>query len=151
MTVPIREAAASDSACLLDLISEHVAYERAESVLTHNDLEGILRRSPERVYILVAEDQGTLVGYAALTVDYSLWQAAHYAHLDCLFVREAMRGRGIGSALFTRVCEWTRQCGMKRLEWQTPDWNHDAVRFYERHGGVASEKVRFHRSVSAGV
>lgn len=39
------------------------------------------------------------VGYLAATTDYSTWQGARFAHMDCLFVLEQHRRHGIGRRL----------------------------------------------------
>ena len=33
--------------------------------------------------------------------------------------------------------------GLAQVQWQTPAWNRDAVRFYERLGAVGTDKMRF--------
>ncbi|MGO4569268.1 GNAT family N-acetyltransferase [Rhizobium sp. 2YAF20] len=84
----------------------------------------------------MAEDEKSLIGYAGLTFDYALWTACRFAHVDCLFVCEIARGQGIGKHLFERACRLVGEAGAERIEWQTPVWNLDAIRFYERQGGI---------------
>lgn len=40
------------------------------------------------------------------------------------------------------IAERAIQEGAKRMQWQTPSFNVDAVRFYERLGPVKKEKFR---------
>ena len=84
-----------------------------------------------------------IVGYAAVTFEWSLWRARTYGHLDCLFVAERARGRGLGSKLLEAAIGLVSTEGADRVEWQTPAWNEDAIRFYLRHGAESADKKRF--------
>jgi GNAT superfamily N-acetyltransferase len=128
---------------LLGLIAAHAAYEQASASITAAQLLALLQTAQPPVQLLVAEQAGELAGYAALTVDFSLWRASRWAHLDCLYVKAGLRGAGIGRQLLGYACKQAKTLGADRLEWQTPHWNSDAVRFYEREGGVCVDKKRF--------
>ena len=64
-------------------------------------------------------------------------------HLDCLFVDAAFRGGGIGRSLVDAVCVVARSLNIDELQWQTPQWNASAQRFYARLGASARAKTRF--------
>ncbi len=149
MTTLVRDARPADIAPLLDLIRQHMAFERAAQHVSENDLAHMLGSRPPPVHLIVAADTAGLIGYAALTFDYALWRASRFAHLDCLFVCAAARGKGIGKLLFERACLMADAAGAQRIEWQTPAWNTDAIRFYEREGGVGQLKMRFGKTLSA--
>ena len=103
-----------------------------------------------RLYGWVAvNEQGRLIGYATATIDYSTWMSREFMHLDCLFVSERMRSRGVGARLLASVCEHARKIGIAELQWQTPQWNVKAQRFYERIGGRPAPKMRFTLDVAA--
>lgn len=149
MTRRIRKAQPSDTAALLDLIRQHAAFEQAVAAVTQGDLSRLLERREPPVHLIVAEESGVLLGYAALTFDYALWSASHFAHLDCLFVAADARGRGLGKMLFDEACRLAEAAGAPRMEWQTPAWNADAIRFYEREGGMGRAKMRFSKACPA--
>lgn len=138
----VGEAAEQHADDLLELIREHAAYEQATAGITREELLRLLTERHVPVCLFVAQGD-RLQGYAALTFDHSLWRARRFAHLDCLFVRASDRGKGTGARLFAHVVDEARASGADRLEWQTPDWNRDAIRFYERQGGVWQSKARF--------
>jgi GNAT superfamily N-acetyltransferase len=150
MTIEVRPARASDVAPLLGLIQRHAAFERLPAPITPAQLAAILEAQPPPTTLLVADDDGDLVGYAALTFDYALFTATAFGHLDCLFVREDARGHGIGKRLLEHVGRLAAAAGAARLEWQTPDWNVDAIRFYEREGAVGLAKMRFSQVLPVG-
>ncbi|BCJ35895.1 N-acetyltransferase GCN5 [Actinocatenispora thailandica] len=72
--------------------------------------------------VLVAEADGTVVGYAAL--DGTL--------LDALYLRPERRRHGIGSLLLAAVREYSPEC----LTLHVFEANVDARAFYARHGFV---------------
>ena len=150
MTVELRPARASDVGPLLDLIRRHAAFERLAAPIRPAELAAILEAPAPPTTLVVAEEGGELIGYAALTFDYALFTATRFGHLDCLFVREDARGRGTGKRLLDHVGRLAAAAGAPRLEWQTPDWNADAIRFYEREGAVGLAKMRFSRPLARG-
>jgi GNAT superfamily N-acetyltransferase len=64
--------------------------------------------------------------------------AAHRA--DDLYVREAQRGRQMGTALVHGCVRRALDTGCQRLQWQALDWNARALEFYTRCVG-AVERV----------
>jgi ribosomal protein S18 acetylase RimI-like enzyme len=51
-------------------------------------------------------------------------------------VRPALRGRGIGEALLSRLAAIAVERGYGRFEWSVLDWNSNAIRFYEKMGAT---------------
>lgn len=139
----------TDVAPLLDLIRQHAAFERATAHVSEDDIALILDARPPPTHLIVTEERGELTGYAALTFDFAIWSACRFAHLDCLFVSAAARGRGVGKLLFEHACRVADEAGAQRIEWQTPAWNVHAIRFYEREGGIGQNKMRFSKNLSA--
>jgi GNAT superfamily N-acetyltransferase len=125
------------------LIRQHAAFEQSAASLTLPELEDILRADQHPIRFLVADRGDRLIGYAAVTFDWSAWRARRYAHLDCLFVVDASRGSGIGRLLLAEATRVALAGGVDRMEWQTPAWNEDAVRFYVREGAHIQSKTRF--------
>ena len=75
------------------------------------------------------------------------WDGAEYLHMDCLFLRDGHRGLGVGPKLVDAVLAEARARGLGQVQWQTPPWNKDAIRFYDRLGAQAKEKRRYFLSV----
>lgn len=140
----IRKVTHADLSELVVLCAEHAAYERS-----HFDPQGkeealrIMLFAPQaRLQCLVAEAEGNLIGYATFSMECSTWDAAYYMHMDCLFLRPEARNKGIGKALMRTIAQHAIQQGVTRMQWQTPSFNVDAVRFYDRLGPVKKEKYR---------
>lgn len=142
MTVAIRSARPDDAESLHDLVQRHADHEGGRAPVTVKALRGLIA-GDAGLSILVAEDGGRLTGYVALTFDWSLWTASRYAHMDCLFVSEAYRNAGTGALLMQAAMDVARGEGAGRMEWQTPDWNRRAERFYLAQGARSLSKLRF--------
>ncbi|MGK5740064.1 GNAT family N-acetyltransferase [Micromonospora sp. URMC 103] len=50
------------------------------------------------------------------TREFSTWQCREYAHLDCLFVDESHRGRGVGRLLVDAAVRQARAWGVGELQ-----------------------------------
>jgi GNAT superfamily N-acetyltransferase len=139
----IRPGCPADTDQLLSLIRQHAEFERAVPTIQAPQLRRLLASRQQDPQLFVASLEGRLIGYAALTFDFSLWRASRWAHLDCLFVSADSRQAGIGKRLVESVVSAARIARADRLEWQTPEWNRDAVQFYRRLGARDEGKVRF--------
>ena len=131
-------------AAIRPLVQAHIEYERSDAALPA-DWEARAWRLvvAGRLVILIALDGADAVGYASVTTEVGTWTASSFAHLDCLFIAEGYRGAGVGRALFDAVAAEARRQGHRDLQWQTPDWNSGAIRFYEGMGGTSKDKKRF--------
>ena len=130
---------------LLLLCAEHSAFKSAHftSVGKAEGLERAVFCDPPRLFVWVAARAEVLLGYASVTLDFSTWDAAQFAHLDCLYLQPLARSQGLGRRLLEAVVAFARSQGCPEVQWQTPHWNEDAQRFYRRTGAVQSQKVRF--------
>ncbi len=151
----IRPATPEDLPALAALCADHARYERSGPVAA--DLADRLRPalfgpSPRLAALVLAgpdaerspdPDAGcepaTLAGYATWSREFSTWDGAEYTHLDCLYVDQAHRGGGHGRRLIEAVIAAVEG----PLQWQTPDWNTGAQRFYQRLGARGSAKIRY--------
>lgn len=141
----VRRPEPSDMAALVELCAEHAAFERAAfnpAGKTEALRAALFGRDP-RLHAWLALLAGRPVGYATATVDFSTWNAAPFLYMDCLFVRATCRNSGIGLSLFQQVRSFAREQNLTEVQWQTPDWNTAACRFYRRNGGVDLPKIRF--------
>ena len=131
----IRPAARADVPRVYQLICELALYEKArEQVET---TPAILERDgfgPNPLYqLLVAENDGEVVGMALSYFRYSTWKGKRL-YLEDLVVTEAARGRGVGRALLEATIELARQTNCSGLMWQVLDWNAPAIGFYQKFG-----------------
>jgi GNAT superfamily N-acetyltransferase len=88
---------------------------------------------------------GRLAGMALWFRNFSTWEAAHGIYVEDLFVRPALRGRGIGHALLAHLARLCVERGYRRLEWWVLDWNEPALEFYARIGATPMTGWTVHR------
>ena len=132
LTAVLRPVRPADLDQVVRLCADHAAYERADP-----PPDGLAARlaeawaGPDRWCLVVDAGDGRLVGYAGCAREYNL-ELGDYAHLDCLYLDQAWRNRGIGARLVAAVRAEAAARGLRTVRWQTPDWNGDAIRFYDR-------------------
>lgn len=150
MDVAIRRVELEDLPCMVELMNEHAAFERSPPpAATHAALADALLGERPSVHGWVAVMDGTVVGYMTATIDFSTWQAAPFIHMDCLYVRSSHRSGGIGALLVAALRDFAIAGGFSQIQWQTPEWNLDAARFYLRLGAGEAMKRRFTLAVPA--
>jgi GNAT superfamily N-acetyltransferase len=130
----IRNSTKEDMAAVLNLIIELAVYEREpEAVET---TVAILQRDGfghDPVFdCFVAEKDGAVVGFALVYTCYSTWKGKSL-YLEDLYVKQDLRGLGIGAGLFERVIQEAKDRGAKRMDWQVIDWNEPAINFYKKY------------------
>jgi diamine N-acetyltransferase len=128
----IRPARPGDAGLVLALVRELADYERLAHAVEAcaTDLDAALFGPQPRVFCDLAAWDDEPAGFALWFYTFSTFRGRHGIWLEDLYVRPALRGHGIGRALF---CELGRRCatdGLGRLEWSVLDWNEPAVRFY---------------------
>ena len=147
MSVAIRPAVPRDAELVLTFIRELAAYERLahEVDATLQSIDAALFCASPRVFCDIAEWNGGPVGFALWFYSFSTFRGRHGIYLEDLYVRDAMRGRGVGKALLARLAERCRDEGLMRLEWSVLDWNAPSIAFYRSIGAVAMEGWTVHR------
>ncbi|MBL6445142.1 GNAT family N-acetyltransferase [Fulvivirga sp. 29W222] len=147
----IRGARPEDLGQVIALCYEHAAFEKAEisDQVQWADLSERLFQAKD-VHCLVVEREKRVEGFATFMKQFSTWDAAYYIYLDCLYLKESARGHGLGQAVMKSIATLAKAQGCMWVQWQTPDFNKSAIRFYEKLGATSKSKKRFFWSVQAG-
>ena len=131
----IRPAIIQDTALLRTMIRELAEFEHQLEHVTirEEDLarDGFGEKPGFRA--LIAEWDVQPAGYALFFPYYSTWVGPGL-FLEDLFVRPALRGKGIGKALLVAVARIATEencCGMR---WEVLDWNEKAIELYKSLG-----------------
>lgn len=105
-----------------------------QAVATRAQLRSSLFGRQPAAEVLLAQSGKRVVGFALFFPNYSTFLGKPGLYLEDLFVEPAMRGQGIGKALFTAVGRLAvkRKCG--RYEWSVLDWNKPSIAFYKSFG-----------------
>lgn len=143
----VRHARPGDMTRIVELIAEHAAYEKASPPAP--GLADRLSRllfgpgQPRLRCLVAALPDGILAGYATCAPELSTWDGTEYLHMDCLYLTETSRGHGLGPLLMAEVAAEARALGLSEIQWQTPAWNDNAIRFYDRLGATSKAKRRY--------
>jgi GNAT superfamily N-acetyltransferase len=134
----IRPATAEDIPTIADLIRALAEYERLahEVILKETDLREHLFGARRYAEVVLAEEAGTVVGFALFFPTFSTFLARPSLYLEDLFVRPEHRGKGHGKALLQHLAKLALERGCGRFEWAVLDWNTPAIDFYKRLGAV---------------
>ena len=87
-------------------------------------------------HIVVGELEGCVVATLQLTFIRNL--SGRRAQLEAVRVDESLRGRGIGAKLLGFAIAWARREGCNMVQLTANSARHEAIRFYQRLGFVAS-------------
>lgn len=145
MEYSIRNCEIADLPKLVILCQKHAEFEKADYVPEgkEENLKKALFGENPQLYCLVVAVKETIVGYASYTFDFSTWDASTFLYMDCLFLEEETRGFGIGELLIEKLKEIGTQKNCVNIQWQTPQFNERAIKFYNRMGAKGKDKVRF--------
>lgn len=131
----VRKATKEDMPQVLELIKELAVFEKEPEavVVTVKELEEAGFNENPQFTCFVAEIANELVGMALVYFRFSTW-VGKTVHLEDLIVKEHMRGKGIGMALYKTVMEYSKENGVNRVNWMVLGWNKEAIAFYENTG-----------------
>ncbi len=143
----IRPATVNDTPTICRLIRGLAEYERLTDtvVLDEARLRAHLFGPRPFAEVLLAEDAGTVVGYALFFPFYSTFRAQPSLYLEDLFVLPGQRGKGHGKALLRGVARVALERGCARLEWSVLNWNEPAIGFYRALGAVPMNEWTVYR------
>ena len=133
MSIIIRRAVKKDCPRLLELVQELAEYERAPQEVTvtleHFEESGF---GPNPVWwAFVAEENGTILGFALYYIRYSTWKGQRM-YLEDILVTEEARGRGIGQLLMEQLMAEAKERKLNAIVWQVLEWNEPAINFYKK-------------------
>jgi ribosomal protein S18 acetylase RimI-like enzyme len=145
MQYTIRICRRADIPALVELCRRHAKHEDVGYDVTGKSLlleRAIIDENPS-LQCWVVERSASLVGYCTFTFDFSTWDAKTFLHLDCLYLDEESRGLGIGKKILQQLIEVATKRDCINIQWQTPHFNINAIKFYKAIGATSKDKVRF--------
>ena len=91
-----------------------------------------LMNDEEPMWCAVAELDNHPVGIVNYLSHRSTWTSGNYCYLQDLFVKQGLRGKGIGRALIEHVYARAAEIGCSRVWWLTHETNTDAMKLYDK-------------------
>lgn len=137
----IRRATLNDVSELTGLVEQYRAFYKQEA---NPGTEKYLtdRLTNDESIVFVAEDQGTLVGFAQIYPTFSTVSLSEIWLLNDLFVDPANRGKGIANSIIETAETAARAAGATRIWLRTAHTNTPAQALYEARGWVQDEVFR---------
>jgi GNAT superfamily N-acetyltransferase len=138
MSLLIRRARPDEAGLVLSLVRELAEYEKLlhEVEATESDIAAALFGDHPTLFCDIAEWNGEVAGFAVWFVIFSTFSGRAGIYLEDLFVRPALRGKGIGKALLSHLAKQCVANGWSRLQWAVLDWNTPSIEFYKSLGAV---------------
>jgi GNAT superfamily N-acetyltransferase len=128
VTVAVREARDADAGQIAEIVADVMSGPDPvgfEEPLTPVQVREWRRRQGEFGALLVAEEDGRIVGFASVDFDSAMPR-------DCSFgawVRRDSRRRGVATALAERALTFARERGYRRIRGRLPEHNEAALSF----------------------
>ncbi|MGE5441305.1 MAG: N-acetyltransferase family protein [Bacteroidota bacterium] len=134
--IVIKKACKSDTPLILSFIKQLAEYERMSDdvVATEELLKEVLFGNSPSAEVVLAYYNNEPAGFAIYFFNFSTFVGRPGLYLEDLFVKPALRGKGIGKALLIHLAKKAieKKCG--RFEWSVLDWNAPAINFYKSLG-----------------
>jgi GNAT superfamily N-acetyltransferase len=145
--ITIRKATKDDASIILDFIKELAEFEKLshEVVATTEQLEETLFGERPDAEVFIANYQDQPAGFSLFFYNYSTFLGQRGIYLEDLYVKESLRGKGIGKALLINLAKYAVEQGCGRFEWSVLDWNEKAIDFYKSLGAEPMDEWTVHR------
>jgi ribosomal protein S18 acetylase RimI-like enzyme len=141
MAVAMRQASAHDLAALVELMQEFygeagfpLGPDRARAAFLPLLAPGQLGQ------VWLAEYDGQVAGHLVLTLCYSMEYGGRSAFVDDLFVRPALRNRGVGRALVAHARKVCEELGVRAMHLEVARANGPAQAIYRAVGFESTDR-----------
>lgn len=134
--IAIREGRTAEAADIAEMINDFNIEEGSPGRITPSAVLDLCFADGCLYKPLVAESDGSLVGYALITRYFDTDPCAWCSYMQDLYVKPDWRSRGAGRQLIAAVARHTLDEGHAELLWHVRDHNHRGRDFYARVGGV---------------
>jgi GNAT superfamily N-acetyltransferase len=146
MNPVIRKAKSEDIPTIIELTKEIAEFEKSDfnPEGKAEKLNEFLFGNSPRLFCLLVENENKVFGFATYSVEFSLFEADNYLRINSFYIRPNSRQKGIGKLLIEEVKKESRRLNCKIIQFFTPDFNSDAIQFYNRIGAKYKPSVRFY-------
>ena len=93
-----------------------------------------------------AWQDGTLVGITHVVLHPSTWTSTGCCYLQDLYVKESVRGQGVGRVLIEGVYNFADEKGCNHVYWKTQESNTDARRLYDNVASL-TDMVQYRKNI----
>jgi len=126
---------------------ELAVFEKLEHMVVATEAllhEGLFGAHPS-CEAIVGEENGEVVTFALFFHNFSTFLTKKGLYLEDLYVKQAHRGKNIGTRMLQRLAQLAVERGCGRFEWSVLDWNEPAINFYKAMGADVMPEWRICR------
>ena len=134
MSLTLRDATTDDAGLIAGFVRALAEFEKLADQAVASDDDFAVAIAGGKVSALIAEKNGTAVGFALWFQTFSTFTGRPGLYLEDLYVQPEHRGHGIGRAILRNLAGRALAMGCARMEWAVLDWNKPAVDFYRAIG-----------------
>jgi L-amino acid N-acyltransferase YncA len=136
--VRMRDATLQDLASIVEIynstIPSRIVSADTEPVSVEQRLPWFREHDPSRRPILVAEEEGEVVGWLSLSDFYDGRPAYHMTAEIGIYVREGHRGKGLGGRMLEETIRRAPELGIKTMTAGAFAGNEPSIKLFERFG-----------------
>ena len=143
----VRPAEPADVTHIHAMIVELAVFEKLEHMVVATEAllhEGLFGTHPS-CEAIVGEENGEVVTFALFFHNFSTFLTKKGLYLEDLYVKQAHRGKNIGTRMLQRLAQLAVERGCGRFEWSVLDWNEPAINFYKAMGADVMPEWRICR------
>jgi len=137
----------------VSLLSEHYSFynpgqSHDPALVKQHLIERLLVGDSASRYLVASNDNEELIGFAALSLKYSLSdprpETSHQCIVEEMFISDKHREAGLGMKLMTAAAKWALDQGCTSMNWDVRSENVRGRRFYERLGGrIVEDRISY--------
>jgi ribosomal protein S18 acetylase RimI-like enzyme len=136
---PMRKEEAAAVAAMVQSLARHIGTGVVPKLTGER-----LGAAHDLVDVVVAEDEGRLLGACLGLMTFSTWRGAPGLYVVDLFVEPEARGRNVGQALLQASARRFARRGAQFIKLEVDETNTGAERFYARLGFTKKTEDRLH-------
>ncbi len=143
----IKKATEEDVPLILSFIRELAEYEHlSHAVMASEDLlRAELFGEPPAAEAIIGYWRDEPVSFAIFFHNFSTFMGRRGLYVEDLYVKQGVRGKGIGRAMLVYLARLAKERKCGRMEWAVLDWNEEAIRFYQSIGAKGMDEWRIFR------
>jgi ribosomal protein S18 acetylase RimI-like enzyme len=140
----IRNAEPRDIDAIITLMRDFAEFENLldHFEITSDDMSTAMFGPGSFVNGLIAEVDGSIVGYAIFYANFATFRGQRGIYLEDLYIAPKYRGKRIGEDMIRRIARSGKAVGVKRIDFQVLEWNKSAIGFYQQLGAVCDNDER---------
>lgn len=132
MEYKVRKAEIEDVESIFELILELAEFENATKHVA-SSVDSLKKDFELFDCFIVENNENEVIALAFYFFGYYTW-VGKTLYLDDLYVKPEYRGQKIGTTLMNKVFEVAKETNCNRLRWPVPNWNLNAIEFYQKMG-----------------